>query len=114
MRIDTMGVSWSPACRKPAHATDGHRLRRRTETRVEERGRQSIATKERRLTVRQAPKMPMAGRRDPPAEGYASVSTGHVAVGPHDVDLAPANQELSDYRLGKPYRCHNAEALVHR
>jgi len=69
---DTTDVSWSPACRKPAHATDGQRLRRRMEARVEERGRQAIATKERRLTVRLAPEMPVAGRSDPPAEGHVS------------------------------------------
>jgi hypothetical protein len=52
---------------------DGQRLRRRMERRVEERGRQTIATKEPRLTVRPTPEMPLAGRSDPPARKDTSV-----------------------------------------
>ena len=93
---DTTDVSWSPPCRKPAHATDGQRLRRRMEARVEERGRQAIATKERRLTVRQAPKMPVAGRRDPPRRKDMRAGPANHAVATRGWELGVGSWEFAN------------------
>jgi hypothetical protein len=69
-----------------------------TAGRGEERGRQAIATKEPCLTGRPAPERPLAGRRDPPAEGCLRCVGVHDAS-PHVQSDQPVKHTYPESRV---------------